>query len=153
MNCDFTLKKTPAELFLLHFRSRAHPFIPNLPHWLNGAIITAMESSPQQGLRGHSAELRLIYWPLTGVWSKQYQSTSMNHVCWKPPLLTMPCNFRVIYSRWLFGARAMPPNASRGAWWDASQTEYEMQYSEMYCEVGWNAPIRVHFIPGLSLCS
>lgn len=143
MNCDFTLKKTPAELFLLHFRSRAHPFIPNLPHWLNGAIITAMESSPQQGLRGHSAELRLIYWPLTGVWSKQYQSTSMNHVCWKPPLLTMPCNFRVIYSRWLFGARAMPPNASRGAWWDASQTEYEMQYSEIYCEVGWNAPIRL----------
>lgn len=118
MNCDFTLKNTRPELFLLHFRSRAQPFIPNLPYWLNGAIITAMESSPQRGLRGHSAQLRLIYWPLTGVWSKQYQSTSMNHVCWKPPLLTMPCNFRVIYSRWLFGAGAMPPNASRGAWWE-----------------------------------
>lgn len=106
------------ELFLLHFRSQAHPFIPNLPYWLNGAIITAMESSPQRGLRGHSAEPRLIYWPLTGVWSKQYQSTSMNHVCWKPPLLTMPCNFRVIYGRRLFGTGAMPPNASRGAWWE-----------------------------------
>lgn len=109
MNCVFTLKSTRPELFLLHFRGRARSFIPNLPRWLNGAIITAMESSPQQGLRGHSAEPCLIYWPLTGVWSKQYQSTTMNHVCWKPLLLTMPCNFRVIYSRWLFGARAMPP--------------------------------------------
>lgn len=99
MNCNFPLKNTPAELFLLHFRSRAQPFIPNLPYWLNGAIITAMESSPQRGLRGHSAQPRLIYWPLTAVWSKQYQSASMNHVSWKPPLLTMSCNFGVIYRR------------------------------------------------------